>query len=58
MPEKKRKCFTPDTIAKIENAVCRVMDGDCSRVDVNQSIKVYMCKNVVRIDLKLTPEEV
>ena len=56
MSDRNNKCFTPDTIKKIEAAICSVSRGDCARVDVNKSIKVYMCKNVIRIDLKITEE--
>ena len=49
-----RTCdFSPRTRDKIEEALCSILDGYCKRVDVNPDVKVYECKNVVRIDLKI-----
>lgn len=53
MPKEKRNILTPITISKIDSAVGSILAGECTRVDVSDSIKVYMCKNVIRIDLKL-----
>ena len=44
---------SPRTRDKIEEAICSILDGYCKRVDVNPDVKVYECKNVVRIDLKI-----
>ena len=49
-----RTCdFSPRTRDKIEEAICSILNGYCKRVDVNPDVKVYECKNVVRIDLKI-----
>lgn len=37
---------------KIFRAIETIQDGVCKRVDVNDSIKVYEVKNVIRIDIK------
>lgn len=39
-------------IQKVVRAVDTIQDGVCKRVDVNDSIKVYECKNIIRIDIK------
>lgn len=56
-----QKCvdFNKEARKKIEEAVGSILNGTCSRVDVNKNVKVYECKNVIRIDLKITesPEE-
>ena len=39
-------------IQKVVRAIGTVKDGVCKRVDVNDSIKVYECKNIIRIDIK------
>lgn len=38
---------------KIERAVKMILSGNMQRVDVAKNIKVYECKNVIRIDLKI-----
>lgn len=49
-----RTCdFSWRTRDKIAEALCSILDGYCKRVDVNPDVKVYECKNVVRIDLKI-----
>ena len=49
-----RTCdFSPRTRDKIEEALCSILEGNCKRVDVAPDVKVYECKNVVRIDLKI-----
>lgn len=40
------------TVQKIYKAVQTIQDGVCKRVDVNDDIKVYACKNIIRIDIK------
>ena len=57
MPGYKCVDFKPATRKKIEEAVGNILEGVCSRVDVNKNVKVYECKNVIRIDLKITEEE-
>lgn len=39
-------------IQKVVRAIETIQDGVCKRVDVNNDIKVYECKNVIRIDIK------
>lgn len=41
-----------ETVAKIQEAVEVIQKGVCKRVDVNDDIKVYECKNIIRIDIK------
>ena len=49
-----RTCdFSWRTRDKIEEALCSILGGNCKRVEINQDVKVYECKNVVRIDLKI-----
>lgn len=45
------------TQLKITEAVESILKGTCARVDVNKNVKVYECKNVIRIDLKIVEEE-
>lgn len=40
------------TVQKVFKAVQTIQDGVCKRVDVNDDIKVYACKNIIRIDIK------
>lgn len=40
------------TVQKVFKAVQTIQDGVCKRVDVNDDIKVYECKNIIRIDIK------
>lgn len=39
---------------KIRRAITLVLSGNCTRVDVSPSVKVYECKDVIRIDLKIS----
>ena len=39
-------------IQKVVRAIETIQDGVCKRVDVNDDIKVYECKNIIRIDIK------
>ena len=49
-----RTCdFSPRMRDKIEEALCSILAGNCKRVDIGADVKVYECKNVVRIDLKI-----
>ena len=50
-PEATGKVFN-DSVLAIYNAIHNIENGVCQRVDVNARIKVYQCKNVIRIDLK------
>ena len=46
------------TEAKIQQAIKTILAGTCKRVDVTSNIKVYECKDVIRVDYKIsTPEE-
>lgn len=49
--------FSQETCAKIASAVQDIFEGVCSRVDINKNVKVYECKNVIRIDLKIVNVE-
>lgn len=40
------------TVQKVFKAVQTIQDGVCKRVDVTDDIKVYACKNIIRIDIK------
>jgi hypothetical protein len=40
------------TVQKIAKAIQTIQDGICKRVDVDDNIKVYACKNIIRIDIK------
>jgi hypothetical protein len=42
---------------KIAQAIEAIRSGVCKRIDVNSDIKVYECKNIVRIDIKVDKEE-
>lgn len=48
--------FGPETRRKIASAIQDILECVCSRVDVNKNVKVYECKNVIRIDLKITED--
>lgn len=39
-------------IQKVVKAIQTIQDGVCKRVDVDANIKVYACKNIIRIDIK------
>ena len=41
-----------DNSYKIYEAVKNIQSGLCNRMDVGDRIKVYRCKNVIRIDVK------
>ena len=49
-----RTCdFSPRTRDKIVEALWSILECNCKRVEMNQDVKVYECRNVVRIDLKI-----
>lgn len=50
-PKTAHKSYT-DIIRAVET----VLKGEARRVDVAPDIKVYECKNVIRIDLKIADE--
>ena len=41
-----------DTVSKVLEAISVIEKGVCKRVDVNADIKVYACKDIIRIDIK------
>lgn len=41
-----------DNALKIAEAIKTIQNGYCKRVDVSSDIKVYECKNIIRIDIK------
>ena len=45
--------FNPRTRELVAEAVRYILEGNCSQVTVNDYVKVYKCKNVIRIDLKV-----
>ena len=45
------KVFNDNAMA-IYQAIHNVESGVCQRVDINDRIKVYQCKNVIRIDVR------
>lgn len=57
MSENKKVDFDHWTMLKIAEAAETILRGTCKRVDVNNNVKVYECKNVIRIDLKITEQE-
>ena len=40
-------------VEDIKRAVGMILEGVCSRIDVSAGVKVYECKNIIRIDLKV-----
>lgn len=41
-----------DNALNIAEAIKTIQAGFCKRVDIGDYIKVYECKNVIRIDIK------
>ena len=41
-----------DDVVKIQEAIAVIQKGLCKRVDVSDGIKVYACKNIIRVDIK------
>ena len=41
-----------ETVAKVQEAIAVIQKGVCKRVDVSDRIKVYECRNIIRIDIK------
>lgn len=41
-----------ETFVKIKAAIAAIQNGVCKRVEVDDQIKVYECKNIIRIDIK------
>lgn len=42
---------------KIRHAITSVLSGNCKRVDISPDVKVYECKNIIRIDIKIYADE-
>ena len=53
----KKVDFSAWTQLKVAEAIETILRGTCKRIDVNKDVKVYECKNVIRIDLKIKEEE-
>jgi hypothetical protein len=53
----KKAFVTQETVEKIASAVQVILDGKCSKVVIDDNIKVYECKNIIRIDLKVTEDK-
>lgn len=43
-------------VEDIKRAVGMILEGVCSRIDVSDGVKVYECKNIIRIDLKVVDD--
>lgn len=41
-----------EDVVKIQEAIAVIQKGLCKRVDVSDDIKVYACKNIIRVDIK------
>lgn len=54
---KKKVDFGSWTQLKIADAIESILAGTCSKVIINDNVKVYQCKNIIRIDLKVEGEE-
>jgi len=49
-----KKAFTTqETYDKISSAIQEILDGKCSKVVINEDIKVYKCTNIIRVDFKM-----
>lgn len=49
--------FDQETCVKLASAIQDILHGFCSKVIVNDNVKVYQCKNIIRVDLKIKEEE-
>jgi hypothetical protein len=56
MVENKKVDFDHWTYLKVAEAVNDILAGKCTKVIVNDNVKVYQCTNVIRVDLKITEE--
>lgn len=52
----KKVDFDQETCVKIASAVQDILEGACSKVIISNDVKVYECKNIIRIDLKITED--
>lgn len=48
----KKIILDQSTIDKLQEAINIIADGKCKRVDIAPEIKVYSCKDIIRIDIK------
>lgn len=55
--DNKKVDFSQETCVKIASAVQDIFEGVCSKVIINDNVKVYECKNIIRIDLKVTEDK-
>lgn len=46
-----------ELLPKVEEAIQFILKGVCKRIDVTPNIKVYECKDVIRVDFKVKEEE-
>ena len=53
----KKVDYSAWTQLKIAEAIETILRGTCKRIDVNNDIKVYECKNIIRIDLKVIEDK-
>lgn len=49
--------FDQATCIKIASAAQDILHGVCSKVIINDNVKVYQCKNIIRIDLKIVEDK-
>lgn len=49
--------MTPELYEKICKAIETILSGICKRVDIDDRVKVYEVKNVIRIDIKVSDNE-
>lgn len=57
MPARRIVDFDCATREKVANAVQDVLNNVCSKVIINDNVKVYKCTNIIRIDLKVTEDK-
>ena len=48
--------FSKETCVKIDSAIHDILEGVCSKVIVNDNVKVYQCTNIIRVDLKVVDD--
>lgn len=52
----KKAFITQETLDKVTTAIQDILDGKCSKVVVDDDVKVYKCTNIIRVDFKV-PEK-
>ena len=45
--------LTKEQVEKLDSAIQMVETGVCARADIDPGIKVYLVKDIIRIDLNL-----